>query len=77
MSDEVYEQLRELLGMAVIQGRIEGIVAATNTIGGFIDLAEKGDIGDDWLDQLRILRSGMTDILLRAEFDNTERIRNV
>jgi hypothetical protein len=72
----VQDELRHLLELAVIQGRIEGVTAATNTIGGFIDLVEGGTIGDDWLDQLRILRNGMSDLILRAEFENTRRIEN-
>lgn len=76
MNDEVMKQLHELLEMAVIQGRIEGITAATNTVGGFIALVENGTIGDDWLGQLRKLRNGMTDIVLAAEYENTARIEN-
>ena len=74
MNDELMEQLRELMEMAQVQGRIEGITAATNSVGGFIALVENGTIGDDWLDQLRKLRNGMTDILLVAEFEQAERI---
>lgn len=70
----VQEELRALLDMALMQGRIEALVACTNTVGGFIDLVENGDIGDDWLDQLRVIRNGMSDIALQAEFENSERM---
>lgn len=72
----VQDELHALLEMAVVQGRIEGVTAAVNTIGGFITLVEDGKLGDDWLDHLRLLRNGMSDVILRAELENTARIEN-
>jgi hypothetical protein len=68
------KEFDELIQAVRVQGRIEGVIAATQTLGGLI---ESGLIEDPAaLIVLRKLRDGMSTVILMTDYDNLEKFRD-